>query len=239
MKRILLGLPNTGYYHFTTFSSIVSLEIPKDVQISFRFVSNCLIYDARESLVKYAIENNYDYILMIDSDMVLPLNTIVNLLNLVENKGYDLATGLIFKRSHPFQPCFYIKARIKEDKGKFIPLLEGIIKWDKGEVYNIEACGLACCMIKVEALKSLETPMFYPFPDIGEDITFCIKFRQKGFKLALDTNLDIGHLSTFPIDSRYQQEALSAWMNDPSNQGKLLYKDEPTISRGGEVDNGT
>lgn len=229
MKRILIGLPNTGYYHFMTFNSIVGLEIPKDVQISFRFVSNCLIYDARESLVKYAIEQNYDYILMIDSDMVLPRNTIVNLLDMIENKGYDLATGLIFKRSYPFQPCFYMRARIKEENGKFIPLLEGIIKWEKDKIYDIEACGLAVSLIKVESLKTLETPMFYPFPDIGEDITFCIKFRQKGFKLGLDTNLDIGHLGVVPIDSRYQQEALNEWINNPVNEGKLLYKEEGDI----------
>lgn len=221
-KRLLICLPNTGYYHFTTFSSIVSLEIPKDLIVSFRFISNCLIYDARESFVKYAIDNNYDYILMVDSDMVLPINTIVNLLKCLED-GYDLATGLIFKRSYPFQPCFYAKARIKSENGKYKPLLEGIIKWETNKVYDIEACGMACCMMKVESLKKLDNPMFYPFPEIGEDITFCIKLRQAGGKLALDTSLDIGHLSINPIDSRYQQEALNEFINNPAMQGKSIY----------------
>lgn len=225
MKRILIGLPNTGYFHFMTVSSLVSLEIPKDYQISFRFISNCLIYDARESLVEYAIKGGFDYLFMIDSDMVLPRNTIVELIKTIDS-GYDLATGLIFKRSFPFQPCFYIKARIKEENKKFIPLLEGIIKWKTGETYQIEACGMAACLIKVECLKKMETPLFYPFPDIGEDITFCIKFRQQGFKLGLNTNVDVGHLGIVPIDSRHQQEALDQFLASSDNQGKMIYKEE-------------
>jgi hypothetical protein len=228
MKRILLGLPNTGYYHFMTVSSLVSLEIPKDCQISFRFVSNCLIYDARESLAKYAIDNGFDYLLMIDSDMVLPRNTLVELMDNLDN-GYDLSTGLIFKRSYPFQPCFYVKARISEIEKKFVPHLEGIIKWEKNSIIPIEACGMATCLIKVDCLKQMETPMFYPFPDIGEDITFCIKFRQKGFKLCVNTKVDVGHLSVHPITSQYQQEALDSWMANPNNKGQTIYTDGENI----------
>lgn len=235
-KKILIGLPNTGYYHFTTVSSLLSLEVPKNYKISFRFISNCLIYDARESLVKYAIDNNFDYILMIDSDMIVPTNILTEYIYTID-AGFDLVTGLIFKRSFPFQPCFYHKARIKNNNNKFTPHLEGIIKWDKNEIYPIEACGMAACLIKVECLKKLETPMFYPFPDIGEDITFCIKFRQAGFKLCLNTNVDVGHLSTIPIDSRHQQEALDQFLASSENEGKTLYMDEPTISHGGETSN--
>lgn len=226
IKKILIGLPNTGHYHFMTVSSLLSLEIPKHCKISFRFVSNCLIYDARESLAKYAVENNYDYLFMIDSDMVLPRNTLTLLLNNLENDGYDLSTGLIFKRAFPFQPCFYVKAAIKTtETGKHVPHLEGIIKWDKGSIIPIQACGMACCLLKVDALKQIDAPKFYPFPEIGEDITFCIKFRQKGFKLCVNTNLDIGHLAIHPITSAYQQEALNEWMANPKNEGKLLYNE--------------
>lgn len=225
MKKLLVGLPNTGYYHFSTVSSLMGLQISKDIQMSSSFISNCLIYDARESLVKHAIENNYDYILMVDSDMVLPPNTLIELLNTLD-AGFDLATGLIFKRSYPFQPCFYSKARISEKDGKFIPQLEGIIKWNVGEIYPIEACGMACCLIKVECLKELETPLFYPFPDIGEDITFCIKFRQKGFKLGLNTNIDVGHLAIHPITSKYQQEVLNEFLASSKNEGKTLYMED-------------
>ena len=235
IKKILIGLPNTGYFHFTTVSSLVSLIIPENYRISFRFISNCLIYDARESLSKFAIDNDFDYLFMVDSDMVLPPNTIVELLKTLDS-GYDLATGLIFKRTYPFQPCFYSSARINQQGEKFTSSLEGIIKWNDNEILPIEACGMASCLIKVDCLKQLDLPLFYPFPEIGEDITFCIKFRQKGFKLALNTGLDIGHLATHPIDSRYQQEALDSWLNNPANKGKLLYTEEedknwtPTIS---------
>lgn len=236
-KHILICLPNTGYFHFMTVSSLFGLEVPEGYDISFRFVSNCLIYDAREQMAVYAIKNNFDYMLFIDSDMVVPHNTIKLFLETLE-KGADIITGLIFKRSYPFQPCFYSKARVKEVKdtinGKefynYIPDLEGIIKWEDDSIIPIEACGMACCMVRVNILKNMKAPYFYPFPNMGEDITFCIKARKEAKALLfLDTRIDVGHLSTNTVSSIYQKEALKAWENDPKNQGKLLYMENEKI----------
>jgi hypothetical protein len=230
MKKILIGLPTTGYYHFMTVSSIMNLEMPKDVEINFRYISNCLIYDARENLCKFALENGFDYILMVDSDMVLPRNTIIKYLETLET--CDMVSGLIFKRAYPFQPCIYLKARIIESKDQYDrieykPHLEGIIKWIENSIIPIEACGMAACMFKTTILNKIKKPWFYPFPNMGEDITFCIKARQEiNVKILCDTRVDIGHLAVTPITSQYQKEALSAWEKDPKNQGKLLYMDE-------------
>jgi hypothetical protein len=236
-KNILIGLPNTGYFHFMTVSSILGLEIPEGYTISFRFISNCLIYDAREQLCQYAVDNHFDYILMIDSDMVIPSNAIKLFIETLE-KGANIITGLIFKRSYPFQPCFYAKARIKEIKNnvdgkeiiKFVPDLEGIIQWEKNSIIPIEACGMACCMIDVRILKNIKKPWFYPFPDMGEDITFCMKaIREAKAMIFLDSRVDVGHLSINTVTSIYQIEALKAWENDPNNKGKLLYMEDKEL----------
>lgn len=230
MKKILIGLPNTGYYHFTTVSSIMTLDMPKNIEVNFRFISNCLIYDAREGLCKFAINEGFDYILMIDSDMMLPKDTIIKYLETLENPEHkcDIVSGLIFKRSFPFQPCIYLKARVIEQEDKsYKPHLEGIIKWTENSIIPIEACGMAACMIRTSILKDIKKPWFYPFPSMGEDITFCIKARQEaGAKIYCDTRIDVGHLSVSPITSIYQKEALSAWEKDPKNQGKMLYMKE-------------
>jgi hypothetical protein len=230
-KKILIGLPNTGYYHFMTVSSLVGLQIPEGYTIGFRFVSNCLIYDAREKLCEYALENKFDYILMIDADMVIPELTVKYFLETLE-KGADLMTGMIFKRSYPFQPCFYSKARLSEIKkmvnGKeiidVVPDLEGIIQWKENDIIELQAMGMACCMLRVAILNKIKKPWFYPFPHIGEDITFCIKGRQEAKMLMFcDTRVDVGHLTISPVTSVYQREALAQWESDPKNQGKLLY----------------
>ena len=234
VKKILIGLPTTGYGHFLHVSSIMNLNLQstEKIEVSFRFISNCLIYDARESLCKFALENGFDYILMVDSDMVLPTDTIIKYLDTFEKFGCDMVSGLIFKRTYPFQPCVYLKARIMENKDEYDrieykPYLEGIIKWNEGSFIPIEACGMAACMIKTDILNKIKKPWYYPFPNMGEDITFCVKARQEAnAKIVCDTRIDIGHLAVNPITSQYQKEALAAWERDPKNQGKLLYMDE-------------
>lgn len=227
MKKILIGLPCTGYYHFTTVSSIMTMQMPKDIEVNFRFVSNCLIYDAREGLCKYALENNFDYVFMIDSDMLVPQDIIIKYLETLET--CNIVTGLIFKRSYPFQPCIYTKARIVENKdetGKieYKPMLEGVVKWVENSIIPLEACGMAAVMFKTEILNKVKKPWFYPFPKMGEDITFCVKARQEAqAKIMCDSRVDVGHLAISPITSVYQKEALAVWERDPKNQGQMLY----------------
>ena len=49
-KKILVALPNTGYYHYLAVNGILGMQIPEGYDLGFRFMSNCLIYDAREKL---------------------------------------------------------------------------------------------------------------------------------------------------------------------------------------------
>jgi GT2 family glycosyltransferase len=230
-KKILIGLPNTGYYHFMTVSSIVSLAIPPNHNVGFRFVSNCLIYDAREKLAEYAVNEGYDYLLFIDSDMVLPSNTVLYMLEDMKN-GAEMVTGMIFKRSYPYQPCFYPRARLNKirkvengiEKVDMVPDLEGCIEWEKDSIIPLEGMGMACCMIDVSLFKRIQKPWFYPFPKVGEDITFCIKARQEAkAKMIVDTRIDVGHITNATVTSEFQKEALRNWEADPNNKGKLLY----------------
>jgi len=231
IKKILVGLPNTGYYHFMTVSSIVSLAVPPGFEVGFRFVSNCLIYDARERLAEYAVNNGYNYLFFVDSDMVLPNNTILYMLEDMK-AGNEMVTGMIFKRSYPYQPCFYPKARLNKlkkmengiERIEMIPDLEGCMSWEKNSIIPLEGMGMACCMIDTNVFSRIKKPWFYPFPKVGEDITFCIKARQEAkAKMVVDTRIDVGHITNATVTSQFQQEALKNWEDDPQNKGKLLY----------------
>ena len=226
-KKILIGLPNTGYYHFMAVNSLLNLQIPENYIAGFRFMSNCLIYDAREKLAEYAIKEGFDYLVMIDSDMVVPSDFIIKALNLIDNHNYDLVTGLIFKRAFPYQPCFYAKCRIMENHE---PYLEGIIEWNDNSILDLEGMGMACCMMDTKILTKMKKPLFYPFPNMGEDLTFCIKARQEAkAKMCADSSIDVGHLGFNTITSHFQKEALRVWSSDKNNDGKRIYMEDGNV----------
>jgi GT2 family glycosyltransferase len=69
----------------------------------------------------------------------------------------------------------------------------------RDEIEKIDACGLGCCLIKTEVLKSVGYPQFV-YHDaiemrdtISEDVDFCNKVRAKGFDIWADTVVKCRH----------------------------------------------
>lgn len=219
---ICIALPNAGSFNWQTVGSFLSFEVPKNYRFNFNIMSNCLIYDARERLVEYAIKAGFEYIFFLDSDMLPPRETIKSL----HSHNVDIVTGMIFKRKYPFQPCFYTKAHVDKD---YNPYMEGPLepeKWPSEGITEIAGCGMACCLIKLSIFKDIPKPWFYPLPKAGEDLSFCMKARKAGFHIFVDWGIDCGHLNMFPVVKNSYQMALKEWLANPANKGKLIYGDE-------------
>lgn len=223
-KIICVGLPNTGDFDFNVVASLISLMFPKNYRLHFHFMSNCLIYDARERLAEYVLQNNFEYLMFIDSDMVCQPNTIVSLYEGIQ-KGFDIVTGLIFKRKYPFQPCFYSKCGVDKD---FNPIMEGLLDpeaWPTTGYDEIAGCGMAACLIRSDIFNHIERPLFFPLPKMGEDLAFCMKARHKGFKIGVSWATDVAHLGTFPVMKNSFVGAVKDWMSRPENEGKCIFND--------------
>jgi hypothetical protein len=206
MKKICIGIPHTGLFFWNTLMALLQLRAPKDTQICYHLVGSCLVYDAREKIVEFAKQSKCDYVVMLDSDMVPPSDMIERMFAILENKEeLDMVTGMAFKRTPPFQPCFYTK--IGYNKETFQPTLESPIEWAKEAVLmEIAGAGLACAMIKMSLFDRMKRDLgyFYPLPNLGEDLTFCLKAKAEGkAKFVVDLTIDVGHCSTLPIYSEH------------------------------------
>jgi GT2 family glycosyltransferase len=221
-KIIVIASPSTGWYNFEAVAALLSLQIPEGYQFMFNFISNCLIYDAREKLVEYAQSVNADYIFFLDSDMVPPSDTIQSLV--AHDK--DIISGMIFRRKYPFQPCFYMKCDLTKTNE---PIFEGPMepeKWPKSGAFEFEGFGLACCLIKMDVFDNIKKPYFFPRPNVGEDLTFCLKAKKAGYKMWVDFGVDCAHMGNFPVIKESYQNSLTSWLQDPANKGKLIFGGE-------------
>jgi hypothetical protein len=224
-KIILIASPSTGWYNFEAVAALLSLQIPEGYQFQFNFISNCLIYDAREKLVEAAKAIGASHIFFLDSDMVPPANTIQSMI--AHDK--DIISGMIFRRKFPFQPCFYMKCDVaKTGETDFEGPMEPE-KWPKHGAFEFEGCGLACCLIKMDVFENLKKPYFFPRPNVGEDLAFCLKAKKAGYSIWVDFGIDCGHLGTFPVLKDSFSKALHSWLADPANQGKLIFGEEESV----------
>ena len=187
--KVLIGMPTLGEIPVKTVASLLSLEKPQGSEIGF--VSNSLVYDARNELCQRAVNGGFDYLFFIDSDMIFPADTLTKLMAL----NTDIATAVCYARKGKHEPCVYnrvVKRSLFHDSeaNHFFTIPE--------DAFRIAGCGMAVCLIKTEVLKKLVkkykgTP-FEPFGNMGEDLAFCYRARKLGFEIKADASIDIGHI---------------------------------------------
>lgn len=163
-----------------------------------------MVYDSRNKLAAYAIENGFDAVLWLDSDMVFPKDTLQQLTKDVKKGGCDIVCGLYFSRKLPdVKPVIYKNAGyVKQDNG-LRPMAEAYADYPRDALFEVEACGFGCVLTTVAALKKVQSERGLPFSPMlgfGEDISFCLKARQSGIPIWCDSCVKVGHIGELVFD---------------------------------------
>jgi hypothetical protein len=158
--------------------------------------SMCLGADYKNGIYQKPFNGsvNYDAILWLDSDMVFnPMQVTMLLRHKVDivggyyacEGGQELTCGMFEKGS--------IHKLLTEKTLQELPRKDGLVEVG----YN----GFGFMLTRRGVFESLEYPWFAPyFTDrgvvkdfSGEDVGFCMKARDKGYKIYVDPTLRIGH----------------------------------------------
>lgn len=198
-ERGMLGIPHTGTFDWAAVASLLTLQLPQDTLVEMHGYS--LVYEARERLCEKMMENGLDWLLMVDSDMVIPTDTIMRLL------AHDkpVVAGLAFKRSAPYQCAAYDTIAPAQD-GTWN--LRALREWPEALV-QVAGVGTACMLIRREALTAIPQPWFFPVQHLGEDLAFCVRAREAGIPIHVDTTVKTRHLTTIGVSEehyRYHRE---------------------------------
>ena len=162
-----------------------------NIDVNFQLIGNTVIHDARELGVRIAAEQHSHYLLFLDSDMTFPADIIEQLIK----HGKDIVSGLYFKRVPPYTTVMYND--ISKD-GEYA--FEPIDNWKKNRLIEVDAIGCGCVLIKTKVFMKIKPPFFYPLYSqsnkslTSEDIAFCVRAREAGFKIYVDTALQCGHI---------------------------------------------
>ena len=183
---VLIGIPCMDQNSTFFTASLASLDYDGERMM----ISNSLVYDARNKLADVAIENNFDYLLFIDSDMVFPKDGYKRLLS--HNK--DIVGGLYFGRRGEHSPVAYkevvTRTTFRNPSCTPIDNISGL--------QEVQGIGLGFCLIKVEVLKKIRKrykSIFEPIKGLGEDLAFEYKARKLGYKIYCDCDIDLGHVA--------------------------------------------
>jgi hypothetical protein len=116
-KRILVGTPTTGLLRVEWVGARFSQTIPTNWSSGdiWQFMSSYIplayqIADAENLICKAVVEGNYEWLLSIESDNVIPPDTFRKMNEYMMSKEFPVVGGLYFTKSSPPEPMIYRKA---------------------------------------------------------------------------------------------------------------------------------
>lgn len=197
--KIFIAVPTFESISPETFKSIYGLN-PCGHWLVFDYVRGYDCATARNNIAKQAIAEEADYVLMIDSDILVPSDAIVNFLD----DPKDVCLGFSAHRN---------TSNIYEGKTSMCKLIDGetdyISQYTGSEVIalresgkfkvQIHGGGMGTAFIKTDVFRRIEPPWFYwtnyPNGDVlSEDLYFCEQCHKANIPIYADTRVCNGHI---------------------------------------------
>lgn len=194
--KTLIAIPCMDMVHTNFLKSILGMRKVGEVQ--FQISCSSLIYDARNGLVKLAIEGGFDRILWLDSDMDFDPD-LMERLSADMDEGREYVTALFFKRKAPVKPCIYSELAYMRnpDNGNLTPIAVCLEDYPQDQLFEVAASGMAATMMTVDLARRVQEKFGQPFsPQLGfgEDLSFCGRAKQVGARMWCDSRIKVGHV---------------------------------------------
>jgi len=172
-----------GYSAF--WLTFIAMERPSGTPIMA--ASGSRVDLLRNNVVDEAIRSKADWILFCDDDHLVPKHGLVQLLE----HNVAMVTGLYVTRGAEPRTT-----QMRVHGNAYLPLPIAELT---EPLIEVDATGMGFCLIRREVLEAVKPPRFRVSMDMegnvtGEDVHFCKKVRKAGFKILVDTQLDIPHI---------------------------------------------
>lgn len=197
--RILIAIPSMDQVPAQFAASLAMLRKTEETAVAFEISS--LIYTARNTLALKAIEHKADYILWLDSDMQFAPDTLEKLYADYKADKGDIISGLYFRRVAPFSPVLFDWLEMTAEgcfhtEPKTIP----------DDIFEVQGIGFGCVFMDIGVIIDVFNKFgtaFGPINGVGEDLSFCWRARQCGYKIVCDPSIQLGHVAHTVVDREF------------------------------------
>ena len=198
--KTLLAIPCMDMVHTGFMKSLLMMN--RVGEIGFSIISSSLIYDARNSLAKHAIDGDFDRILWLDSDMEFQPDLMVRLCADMDENNLDIVGGLYFTRRKPSIPVVYQKVGYyhSDEDDSVSPAALSYYEYPKDQLFPCEGIGFGAVLVRTDLVKKVQDKYGLPFSPIlgfGEDLSFCMRARDVGATIYCDSRIKVGHIGQY------------------------------------------
>lgn len=157
-RKIMVGIPMTGMLRSEWVLARYGQIVPCNWgQVEFiQWIDqyspiNFLVADARNIICKKVVEGNFDWLIFIDHDVILPPGFLVSVNDYIISGKVPVFSGLYFTKSAPSEPLVY--------RGRGTGYYD---KWKFGDKVWVDAVPMGCTIIHGSIIKALyeESPEY-------------------------------------------------------------------------------
>jgi hypothetical protein len=183
----LVAVPTFESVEPEAYEALWRLSAPAD----FKCVKGYDCAAARNEIAKAAINGGYDRLLMVDSDVIVPPDT----LDILAPEPLSVCLG-VYTRKHTKTGVVELVGASEDDYTN--PYKAEELK-QLPDRFEVRGGGMGCAMFDVDVFGQLPFPWFafamYPNGDtLSEDFYFCERMRQAGLKVYADKRCKCGHI---------------------------------------------
>jgi GT2 family glycosyltransferase len=189
---VLLAVPTRGTVRIEWAAMLAGLAAPVNMTRVLKIIPGLSVEEARNVAVVTALEQDAEYLFFVDDDVLCPNQTMRRFIwHMEQNPNWDVVSGIVPIKSQPIEPCIFKDGRPGPYWG-----------WTFNETFEIDACGMACAMIRTSVFAKIDEPWFEwvrgmkgadTFEE-GEDVGFCRKVKEAGGRIFADGGVLCGHM---------------------------------------------
>lgn len=184
---ILLAVPTFENISPETFRSIYALK----GDAVFDYVTGYDCAKARNAIARKALDGGFDYVLMVDSDIVLPVHALEYLMEYPA----DIVFGIYSRKKKPEETEVF-KPGTFDFSDRFT--VEELRTAGKARI-AVKGAGFGCALVRTQIFNELQYPWFnfLSYQDntfLSEDLYFCMMAEQN-YSMQVDTRVWCGHIA--------------------------------------------
>ncbi|MBR0463453.1 MAG: hypothetical protein IJJ23_03615 [Clostridia bacterium] len=191
--KTLIAIPAMSWVYTGFLQSMLELDKPN---AGMAIQQNSMIFDARNNLAWGAMNNGFDRVLWIDSDMRFDADLLTRMNADMDEHGLEYVSAWFTGRKTGAKACVYKSIKWNVEQGKVTAKAEPFEKRMDG-LFETAGSGFGAVLMKTDVIRAVSEkygPPFIPLPYMGEDISFCWRAGQLGIKMWCDGSIRVGHI---------------------------------------------
>lgn len=172
------------------------------IEVVHRYPGGYDVARARNFMARWAIEEKADYLLMVDSDMVLPEDAIYNLIH----DDVDVALGFAVRGTSDDGRTAIVRYGAVDNSNTFTVEDFRMLRQMGTDLVEVKYGGMGCALVETSVFGRIKKPWFYyqDNPDgsgFSEDYWFCRQCTGAGIKVHVDTRVGCGHIKDRTLEA--------------------------------------